>query len=101
MVDWRLLAERERSVLERESGWIARQRLRVVVDLSSGLNLYPDLRPVRNIEAEHDRSMRTVSDLLAKMSLVGPRDLVLCLQRLVENNISAEEARASMSGPCA
>lgn len=96
MVDWRHLANRERLALERESGWIDRQKLRVTVDLSSGLNLYPDLRLVSNIAEEYERSMQAVADVLAKMPLVGSRDLLLCLHRLIENNITAQDTWASI-----
>ncbi len=42
-VDWSYLHERERVALEKETGWLKRQGVRVVVDLSSGVNLYPTL----------------------------------------------------------
>jgi hypothetical protein len=96
MVDWKILADGERSTLERDSGWIDRQKLRVYVDLSSGMNLYPDLRLVSNIAEEHARSMRAVTDVLAKMPPLRSRDLILCLHRLVENNITEKDAWASM-----
>ena len=49
-----------------------------------------------NIAAEYERSMETIADVLAKMPLVRSRDLVLCLHRLIENNITDEDAWASM-----
>jgi hypothetical protein len=96
MVDWKVLAHCERAALEHESGWLDRQKARAYVDLSSGLNLYPDLRLVNNITEEHERSMRAVADVLAKMPLVRSRDLVLCLHRLIENNITEKDAWESM-----
>jgi hypothetical protein len=96
MVDWRRLAEREQAAIRHDAGWVGRQKLRVMVDLSSGLNLYPDLRLVDNIAEEYAGSMRSIADVLAKMNLLGSQDLLLSLHRLVENNISAEDAWRSI-----
>ena len=96
MVDWKVLAERDRHSLERETGWIGRQGLRVFVDLSSGINLYPDLRLVNNIQEEYERSMHTVAAVLSRMPMVGSKDLLICLHRLVENNIGVEDTWASI-----
>jgi hypothetical protein len=91
LVDWRNLRERETSALEQEGRWIRQQRLRVIVDLSSGLNLYPDLRLVDNVQSDYAASMKAIDDVLAKMALLGSSDLVMSLHRVPENNITPEE----------
>jgi hypothetical protein len=95
MVDWRYLYEREKDAIRREAGWIQRQGLRVVVDLTSGINLYPDLRLLDNLKEDYQVSMAAVQDVLAKMRSLGSRDLVLSLHRFPENNFSAEQSWAS------
>jgi hypothetical protein len=91
LIDWRYLAERERAALQREAGWLRRQKLRIVVDLSSGLNLYPDLRLIDNVHEDYRASMLAIDDVLAKMPLLGATDLILSLHSTPENNITEEE----------
>ncbi len=94
-VDWRYLHEREQAALEKETGWLKRQGVRVVVDLSSGVNLYPTLRLIDNLPADYAASMTVVRDLLAKMETLGAKDLMLSLHRYPENNFTAEQTRAA------
>jgi hypothetical protein len=91
LVDWRNLRERETGALEQEGRWIRQQRLRVIVDLSSGLNLYPDLRLINNVQSDYEASMKAIDDVLAKITLLSSSELVLSLHRVPENNITPEE----------
>lgn len=95
IVDWRYLHSRDRQTLEAEGAWLDRQGVHLLVDLTSGLNLYPDLRLVNNDPEEFDRSMAVFSEVLAKMPAFGARDLVLSLHRTPENNFSWEQTRQS------
>jgi len=94
VVEWRYIAETERAALDREAGWIRRQQLRVIVDLSSGLNLFPDLRLIDNIQKDYQASIGAIDDVLAKMPAAGAADLILSLHRIPENNITREETWA-------
>jgi hypothetical protein len=94
-VDWRYVREREKDVLRQEAGWIQRQGLRVFVDLSSGLDLYPTLRLIDNLSADYASSMTTIADVLAKMEILGAKDLILSLHRYPENNFTGEQTLAS------
>jgi hypothetical protein len=96
VVDWRYLLDRDPQALRREAGWLARQHLRLLVDLTSGLNLYPDLRLIDNCADEYRRSMDVVSALLDRMEALGARTLVVALHRLPENNMERDPALASM-----
>lgn len=40
VIDWRYLNNKEKETLKHESGWLGRQKLKITVDLTSGLNLY-------------------------------------------------------------
>ena len=86
MVDWRYLHEREKDALAREARWLKRQGLVVTVDLSSGVNLYPDLRLLDNVHSDYEASMAAIGDVMAKMQVLDARQLVLSLHRLPENN---------------
>ena len=43
-VDWKYVANRDSSTLKQEAVWIGLQKVRVLVDLTSGVNLFPDLQ---------------------------------------------------------
>jgi hypothetical protein len=91
VVDWRYLHERETAALARESAWIKRQGLRVAVDLSPGVNLYPALRLIDNLPEDYSASMSAVTNALAKMQVLGATDLLFSLHRRPENNFTAEQ----------
>nr|MBP9900403.1 hypothetical protein [Verrucomicrobiota bacterium] len=96
-LDWRYLHERERSTLQAEAGWLKRQHLRIVVDLSSGVDLYPTLRLLDNVPADYQASMAAISNVLAKMEIIGARDLILPLHRPPENNFTDEQVQAGFT----
>ncbi len=95
VVDWRSLHDREKTALAREAGWIRRQGLRVYVDLSSGIDLYPTLRLIDNVPADYAASLAAISDVLGKMEVLGARDLILTLHRDPENNFTGEQTHAA------
>ena len=92
-VDWRYLHEREQAALEKEAGWLKRQGVRVVVDLSSGVDLYPTLRLLDNVHADYEASLAAINNMLAKMEILGGRDLVVSLHRQPENNFTPGQTR--------
>ena len=92
VVDWRYLHDREARTLGEEARWIARQKLRVTVDLSSGLNSYPTIRLLDNGLEDYGQGMAIVDDVLAKMTMLGARDLIISLHRAPENNFTPEQA---------
>ena len=90
-VDWRYLHDRDMAALKREAGWLERQGLRLWVDFTSGVNLYPGLRLVDNDAGPYAKSMAAIEDVLNKMQAWGAHDAVLSLHRVPENNITREE----------
>lgn len=97
VLDWRYLHDRERAALEQEAPWLARQCLRLAVDLSSGLDLYPTLRLINNLTADYVASTNAIADVLAKMPIIGARDLILTLHRHPENNFTGEQTEESFA----
>lgn len=90
-VDWRYLADREKQAIEAESHWLGLQKCKIMVDFTSGVNLFPDLRLVNNIPQEYAKTMKTFEEVIDKMELLGAKELLLSLHREVENNISMED----------
>jgi hypothetical protein len=91
-VDWRYLCQRGKDELRQESGWLNRQGLKLLVDLSSGINLHPDLRLVNNDPQEYLASMAVMEDVMAKMEILSAKDLILSLHRYPENNFSEQQS---------
>lgn len=96
VVDWRYLHDRETAALRAESGWLKRQGLQVVVDLSSGINLYPGLRLMDNLHADYETSLAVITNVLAKMESLSARDLILTLHRFPENNFTDDQSRTAL-----
>jgi len=96
-VDWRYLHDREKSTLQQEAGWLKRQDLRIVVDLSSGVDLYPTLRLIDNIQADYKASLTVIKDVLAKMETLGAQDLIFSLHRYPENNFTREQTETAFA----
>ncbi len=95
VIDWRTLHERDRAALGHEADWIHRQGLRVLVDLSSGIDLYPTLRLIDNDPEDFAHSMAAINDVLDKAQILGVRDGILSLHRYPENNFTSEQTQAA------
>lgn len=95
-VDWRYLYDRDHRALKEEAAWIQRQGLRFYVDLTSGINLYPDLRLINNDPEAYAESMAVIDDLLAKMESAGAHDLLLTPNRQPENSFTREQTVNSL-----
>ena len=72
--------------------------MKIIVDLSSGINLFPDLRIVNNNSAEYGKSMNLIGSVIEKMVLLGAGDLILTTHRTIENNFTDEEFSSSLKG---
>ena len=85
------------SILANESGWINQQGLKLIVDFSSGLNLFPDLRLVNNDSLEYVRSMESIKSVIDKMTVLGASDLIITRHRMIENNFTREQFFKSLN----
>jgi len=92
VLDWRYLREREREELEREGAWLGLQGLKLLVDLSSGVNLFPDLRLLDNLRQDYSASLAAIEEVMGKMEIFPAHDLILSLHRYPENNFSEEQS---------
>jgi hypothetical protein len=103
-LDWQYLRIRDRAQLAREAGWLARQSVRIVVDLSSGVNFYPDLTLLDTLAHRYEQSVAAIDDVLEKMCALGAKDLILSLHRRPENNcddaLSEEMFRKGILSVC-
>jgi hypothetical protein len=97
VMDWRYLQEREPDQLKRESAWIRLQGLACLVDFTSGINLYPDLRLVDNIELDYAASLAAIEGVMAKMGALEARELILSLNRRPENGFTRDQTWQSFA----
>lgn len=81
MVDWRYVAARDEKELASQTNWLRLQGLKVSVDLSSGLNLFPDLRLDGGHDVESRRTWKAIDSLLSKMSTLGAGDMLIAIPR--------------------
>ncbi|GMW03431.1 MAG: hypothetical protein AMXMBFR84_45650 [Candidatus Hydrogenedentota bacterium] len=95
VVDWRYLNRTDEDTLRDEGQWLALRNVVVYVDLTSGLNLYPNLRLLENDAERFAESMDTIKDVLAKMTLLGSNNMIVSLHRHPENNFTREQAESS------
>lgn len=96
VIDWRYIEDKDRESLSAESGWLKRQKLKMTVDLTSGLNLYPDLRIVNNHPEFYQKSMNRMKQIIDKMQILGADELIISSQRSIENNFTAKEFYKSL-----
>lgn len=66
VVDWRYIERTDVEVLAQEGAWLTRQNVRVMVDVTSGLNLYPDLRLCNNSARQYAESLRRIEAVITK-----------------------------------
>jgi len=77
LLDWHYFHARSMEQIEEEVGWVKRSDVRVAVDFSSGLNLYPDLRLTKNDVKLYEKSMNAIQDVIEKASRFGAENVVI------------------------
>ncbi len=92
-IDWTYIRDRDPARIEYEHGWLSRQKLRLIVDFSSGLNFYPDLTLLDTLMFRYEETVAAMDDVLNKMKIIGAPDAVISLHRMPENH--CDEARAN------
>ncbi len=98
VVDRAYFEARSIEQLEKEAGWLKRQKLRIVVDLTSGINLYPDLRLIHNDAEAYERSINSIRSTIEKASILGAESVLLRTHRAPENNYSNDAVHKDVVG---
>ena len=96
VVDWKYLNIRSVEQIQKEARWLKRQKLNIVVDLTSGIDLFPDLRLILNDPEEYNSSVNVVRSVIEKASVLGAREIILRTHRTPENNYSSEATHADV-----
>ncbi|MDE0229092.1 MAG: TIM barrel protein, partial [Spirochaetaceae bacterium] len=96
-LEWRYLRDRDPGRLRDEQDWLARHRVRAVVDFSRDLNLFPGLTLLDAYPPHYAASVAAIDGVLAKMRLCAARDAVIAVHRRPENHWTDERARAEFA----
>lgn len=78
-IEWNYLFSRDIKQLEREREWILRNKIRLMVDFSAGLNHYPDLTLLDTLDFRYRASMDAMEDVFKKMQILNSTEAILCL----------------------
>lgn len=92
LVDWKYFKNRDKETLKEEAVWINLQKLQITIDLTPGINLYPDLRVINNIQEDYDKSLATIFSIMEKGQLLNVKNIIVSHNRVPENNTTEEEA---------
>jgi len=88
VVDFRWVERGDETTMAKFESWAKERGLRVVVDFSSGINLYPDLRLCNNSADEFERSLNRIQGVLSKMRTLLPtcaKDALFSFHNAPEN----------------
>lgn len=96
MVEGRYLFARDREDLAAQTDWLKKQGLKVMVDMTGSINLYPDLRIIDNDPNETARQAQAWSNALDKAAILGAKDMIVALHRFPENNMTGAKAKEQM-----
>lgn len=95
VLDWKYLHTKESDILKYESGWISRQKLKIMIDITSGVDFYPELRLIDNLHEDYENSMVTIKDVITKMKIFHATELILPLHRFPENSFTEQQTWSS------
>ncbi len=96
VVDWKYLNERTIDTVKKEAGWLRRHKVRVAVDFTSGMNLFPDLRLVKNDLPEYDKSLRIIREVIDKAVIWGAETAVISGHKLPETSYDPQQGFKDM-----
>ena len=84
VVDWEYVWSRSTMALSREAEWLSFHNVRVVVDFTSGLTLFPGMRLCNDIDMYYEESMAQIRDVLSKLPLLSCTNAIITLHGISE-----------------
>lgn len=79
MVDYSYLVSKDEDFLANESQWLSQQSVRVYVDASPSINMFPTLRLISDDPIFYNKSVESLRRLMYKMNTLGSHDLIISL----------------------
>ena len=93
VLDWRYVERTTANTLNYEGKFLQRQNIDVVIDFTSGSNLYPDLRFCNNSMTQFNASLNRVLDVMHKAEVNFGLNVsfIFSLHRSPENGYSSDQ----------
>ena len=88
IVDYSYIMSRDDKFLQEEAKWANEQRLKVYIDASPAIDLFPKLRLVNNSVTDFNESFNDLQKLLQKVEIYTVTDLIISLHKTPENDIT-------------
>eukprot|EP00047_Mylnosiga_fluctuans_P021373 m.103995 g.103995 ORF g.103995 m.103995 type:complete len:986 (-) comp8873_c0_seq1:47-3004(-) len=96
VADWRWVAGASAEALAADARFVGLQNFSLAVDLSSGLNLYPDMRIVKNALDDYTASMQMIYLTINKTAALGGKHVIVSYHIFPENWYSDQQSLADM-----
>jgi hypothetical protein len=96
-VDWTYLLQRDADQVKRDRLWLDRQKVRVVVDFTSGLDNFPHLTLFDLLPVPYAESVAQIDNVLDKMKLIGATDAIIATHMAPELGASAGQIKTSFT----
>jgi len=88
IVDYSYVMSKDNEFLVTEAKWASQQNLKIYVDASPAIDLFPNLRLVNNSVTDFNVSFTSLQRLLQKLALYRASNLIISLHRVPENDIT-------------
>eukprot|EP00056_Hartaetosiga_gracilis_P010520 m.155878 g.155878 ORF g.155878 m.155878 type:complete len:919 (-) comp13331_c0_seq4:210-2966(-) len=96
IVDWRTIQSLSQDEVSTIRRYLRLQKIKLYVDLTSGINLYPDMRMVMNAPDDYAKSLNMMKNVITLTNALGGSDVVFSLHIIPENYESASQAKQEM-----
>ena len=88
IVDYSYVMSKDDDFLQEEAKWFNQQNLKVYIDASPAIDLFPNLRLVNNSVVDFNKSFNELQRLLQKAEIYTVTNLIISLHRIPENDIT-------------
>ena len=79
IVDYSYIISKDNNFLSSEREWLQQQAVKVYVDASPSINLFPGIKLTNDTPDLYNKSIQYLTSLIEKMSFLGSHDLVVSL----------------------
>lgn len=94
-VNWDYFRDRDLNIVKKETAWFKLQGLDIITDFSKGLNFYPTLTILDNINWRYRDNLKDILDVFDKMNVAEAKNAIFCLHRKPENHFNDEQTSVS------
>ena len=91
LVDSRFIKNIEAEECTKLNSFIKGENLKVIVDLSNEIDLYPNVRFINSVSEQYIKSQRQMMKLLYKSHEIGATDVIIRLHSWLEGNFTKEQ----------